>query len=122
MKYIVLLKNENDFNKKLRALKKYCMKAYKHFNFEFMGKKLFDKKNGNYIYNLPTSSEFKFVYGQIRLKYKIIDKTIIIEDLEPSQFFLDGYSFDLNTYKGLFYRNDKDKFKIDLINEIKKGR
>lgn len=41
-------------------------------------------------------------------------------DLEPSDFFLDGYRFDLNVYKSFYYRNEKDKFKIDLMFELKK--
>lgn len=112
--------NENDFNKKLRALKTYCMSAYKYFMFELVDKDLFEIKDGTYSYDLPTSDEFKLIYGQIRLIYIIKNNEIILEDLEPKSFFMDGYMKELNVYKGIYYRNDKDKFKINLLNCLKK--
>lgn len=45
-----------------------------------------------------------------------------MESIEPSQFFLDGYMSSLDTYKGIYYRNKKDKFKIDLVMQMKKER
>lgn len=109
----------NEFNKKLRALKKYCPRAYKYLIFNIKNKNKFEKNEGNYEINLPTSSEFKFLYGQIKLKYYVKNKVPIFTDLEPAQFFLDGYKFDLHTYKRIYYRNDKDKFKIDLMLSMK---
>ena len=88
-----LFNNDNGFNKKIRSLKKY----------------------------LPTSEEFRFVYGQIKLKVNVLNGNIIYEDIEPSQFFIDGYVSDLDIYKSMYYRNSKDKFKIDLMLEMKKG-
>ena len=49
------------------------------------------------------------------------NKGIKFIDLEPSDFFIDGYRFDLEVYKSIYYRNAKDKFKIDLMLEMKKG-
>ena len=112
---------DNEFNKKLRSLKKYCPQSYKYLIFEFKNGNHFEKEDGEYEINLPTSKEFKFVYGQIKLKYCIKNNAPIYKDLEPSQFFLDGYRFDLHIYKKLYYRNEKDKFKIDLMFELKKG-
>ncbi len=114
--------NENDFNKKMRALKTYCMKTYKYLMFEFAYKDLFETKDGTYSYNLPTPDEFKLVYGQIKLIYTIKNHQIILDDLEPISFFMDGYMKALNTYKGIYYRNDKDKFKINLIKCLKKEK
>lgn len=118
----IMFANENDFKKKLRALKTYCMITYKYLMFELVDKDLFEFKDGTYSYDLPTSNEFKFIYGQIRLIYTIKKNRIILDDLAPSTFFIDGYNTLLRTYRGIFYRDDRDKFKIDLINEIKKGR
>lgn len=112
--------NENDFNKKLRALKTYCMRTYKYLAFELVDKDLFEIKEGTYFYDLPTSNEFRLIYGQIKLIYTIKNNQIIFDDLEPISFFMDGYMKELNTYKGIYYRDDKDKFKINLSNCLKK--
>lgn len=52
---------------------------------------------------------------------RVKNKGIKFIDLEPSDFFIDGYRFDLEVYKSIYYRNAKDKFKIDLMLEMKKG-
>ncbi len=114
---------DNGFNKKIRSLKKYCPSAYKYMTFELKNKKYFLNLNdGIHFINLPTSDEFRFVYGQIKLKVNVLNGNIIYEDIEPSQFFIDGYVSDLDIYKSMYYRNSKDKFKIDLMLEMKKRR
>lgn len=114
---------DNGFNKKIRSLKKYCPSAYKYMIFELKNKKYFLNLNdGIHFINLPTSDEFRFVYGQIKLKVNVLNGNIIYEDIEPSQFFIDGYVSDLDIYKSMYYRNSKDKFKIDLMLEMKKRR
>ena len=110
---------ETDFHKKLRSLKKYCPQTYKYLIFDIKNNNLLEKEDGEYELNLPTSYEFKFLYGQIKLKYCVKNKVRIFKDLEPSQFLLDGYKFDLDIYKKNYYRNDKDKFKIDLLLSMK---
>ena len=105
----------NQFNKKMRALKKYCPQAYKYLLFEHQN----PMKDGIYEEELPTSKEFKFVYGQIKIKYEIKNGVLNYQDIEPSQFFLDGYRFDLNVYKGIYYRNNRDKFMINLFLTLK---
>lgn len=112
--------SDNEFTKKIRSLKKYCPQAYKFIIFNFKDVYL-DVKDGKYSLNLPTSNEFKVVYGQIKLIYRVKNKTIKFIDLEPTDFLMDGYKFDLKVYKSMFYRNTKDKFKIDLMLEMKKG-
>lgn len=113
--------SDNEFTKKIRSLKKYCPQAYKFIIFNFKDVYL-DVKDGKYSLNLPTSNEFKVVYGQIKLIYRVKNKTIKFIDLEPTDFLMDGYKFDLKVYKSMFYRNTKDKFKIDLMLEMKKRR
>ena len=98
--------SDNEFTKKLRALKKYCPQAYKFVIFKFKDTYL-NVENGEYSINLPTSKEFKFVYGQIKLIYRVKNKGIKFIYLE--------------VYKSIYYRNAKDKFKIDLMLEMKKG-
>lgn len=110
-KYNNIYKN-NEFSKKLSSLKKYLIFQFRHYN-------CFQKENGSYELNLPTSPEFKYIYGQIKLKYCVKDKNIIFKDLEPSQFFMDGYKMELDVYKKFYYRDEKDKFKIDLMLTLK---
>lgn len=109
----------NEFTKKLRALKKYCPQAYKFILFKFKDNYL-NLKDGEYLINLPTTKEFKFVYGQIKLLFKVKNNNIKFINLEPSGFLIDGYRFDLEVYKSIYCRNIKDKFKIDLMFEMKK--
>lgn len=45
-----------------------------------------------------------------------------MKNIEPSQFLIDGYMSSLEIYKGICYRNKKDKFKIDLFISMKKER
>ena len=107
-------------NKKLKSLKKYCPQTYKYLIFTFR-KECHNQNDGIYEIDLPTTREFKFVYGPIKLIYKIRNKKIILIDLEPSDFFIDGYNYDLEVYKSIYYRNSKDKFKIALFMNRKRG-
>lgn len=114
--------DENDFQKKLRSLKTYCPIAYKDLLFNTNKKELGNFPTGKHVKDLYTSEEFKFVYGQIQLIYSVKDGCVIIEDLRPQQFLLDGYFNLLSIYKGIPYRNNRDKFKIDLMLALKNRR
>ncbi len=110
----IMFVDENDFIKKYRGLKKYCPRAYKYLIFEIMNKHNYSDKVGKYEIELPTDERFKMVYGQIKLIYTRTSKAIVLEDIKPSDILEDGYMYLLNTYKGVPYRNEKDKFKIDM--------
>lgn len=110
--------DENDFTKKYKSLRKYCPKSFKHFCFDLI-KNINSNIDGNYSVSLPTGKEFKLIYGQIKLIYSIRNGIVMIENLEPSEFFLEGYRKDLEIYKGIPCRNKKDKFKIDTILKLK---
>lgn len=110
----IMFVDENDFIKKYRGLKKYCPRAYKYLIFEIMNKHKYSDKVGKYEIELPTDERFKMVYGQIKLIYTRTSKAIVLEDIKPSDILEDGYMYLLNTYKGVPYRNEKDKFKIDM--------
>ena len=114
----ILFNNENDFKKKLRSLKRYCPRAYKEVIFNFKNT-LNNDQDGLYKKTLTTSKEFRFIYGQIEIVYQVKKNIITIITINPSQFLLDGYVEELKTYKGVFYRNSQDKFKIDLFNSMK---
>lgn len=114
--------DENDFNKKIRSLKTYCPIAYKQLIFKVKKELDANVPDGIYRRELESSKEFKLVYGKIELVYRVYKGEIIMENIEPSQFLLDGYMSSLDTYKGICYRDNKDKFKIDLIMQMKKER
>lgn len=111
--------DENDFIKKMRSLKTYCPRAYKDLIFNIEMKNLHYLKDGKYQKDLYTSKCFKFVYGQIQLIFTVEKGNVLIEDLLPHRFFLDGYFSLLDTYKGMPYRDKRDRFKIDLFIAIK---
>ena len=46
------------------------------------------------------------------------NKLIHYLELEPSQFFIDGHKIELDVYKNIPYRNNQDKFKIDLMYQM----
>lgn len=110
--------DENDFNKKKRSLKKYCPIAYKELLFRTRCE-IVNTTDGTYTRALKTSSEFKFIYGQIELVYSVKNGIVTILDIQPSQFLIDGYTSELKTYKGIFYRDKRDMFKIDLFMSMK---
>ncbi len=51
----------------------------------------------------------------------MLNKKIMLIDLKPSDFLMDGHNYDLEVYKSIYYRNSKDKFKIDLFMNKKGG-
>lgn len=116
-----LFTNAEEFVKKLRSLRTYCPQSYKEF-LEIIRNRKLNTKRGKYQLTLYTSDEFKFVYGNIVLVYSAKKGKITLEDLLPSEFFMDGYFRLLEIYKGIPCRNRKDKFKVDLLVAKKKGR
>ena len=118
MRKIVFV-DENDFNKKYRSLRKYCPKSFKYLCFEILKRDNFEQEDGKYLQNIPTFNEFKAVYGQIKLSYSVKNEVVILENLEPSQFFIDGYKRELDTHKGMPFRNSQDKFKINMVMAMK---
>lgn len=107
--------DENDFIKKFRSLKTYCPRSYKDLIFNIDKKEFHTQEDGKYIQDIYTSAEFRYVYGQISIVYTVTDGNVLVEDLLPNEFLLDGYFNMLDTYKGMPYRNQKDKFKIDMF-------
>lgn len=108
----------NDYNKKYRSLRKYAPKSFKDLCFNIL-KSLDIDTDGKFEANIFTTDEFKFVYGQIKLIYSVKNNVAVLENIEPSQFFIDGYRKELDTYKGIPCRNEKDKFKIDMLMKMK---
>lgn len=115
-------KDQNDFIKKFRSLKTYFPLSYKNLLFCIDKKRIYSFEDGKYVQELFTTNEIKFVYGSIKLYFSVKDGTVIIEDLEPADFLIDGYSRLLNTYHGIPYRDKKDLFKIKLLKNLKEEK
>ena len=117
---MIFYKNEIDFKKQITGLKKYCPLAYKDLIFN--KSEIFQNENGLYKVKLKTTKEFEQLYGAIELVYEVNDDTIILINLEPADFFLDAHKRLLDIYEGMPFRNDKDKFKIKLINLMRRNK
>ena len=114
---VIFYENEFDFKKKLKALRQYCPLGYK--DLVFNKSKIFQKENGLYKTKLKTIKEFERLYGPIKVVYEVNDDAIILKNLEPEEFLLEGHKRLLDTYAGMPFRNDKDKFKIKMMNLMK---
>ena len=129
--------NENEFHKLERSLKKYNMLAYKKLYFEFypslkdgnfLGELVSTNKENNtstYELKLPTDTLFAKVHGDIVLYYVVYEneKIVMLDRLEPKDILSEGHQSELVTYKGVMVskeHSDKDMFKINLLNMIKK--
>ena len=133
--YVFEYKNENEFKKLERSLKKYNMLAYKKLYFEFYN----SLKEGNFLgtmveataeYNnyelrLPTDIMFSKVHGYLRLVYQVYHdrKVIVLDRIEPISILSEGHQSELVTYKGVMIskeHSEKDMFKVHLLNMIQK--
>ena len=130
--------NENEFRKKERSLKKYNMLAYKKLLFEiypelregnyFKGYKVYeDSREGiaKYELKLPTDKVFSKIHGDFALYYTVYEKQkiVILDTLKPEDILTEGLHNELTTYRGVTIsksHSEKDMFKINLLNMIKK--
>ena len=127
--------NENEFKKYERSLKKYNMLAYKklYFSFypslkegNFLGDLVSeDDSVRNYQLKLPTDIMFSKVHGDVLLHYTVyLDKKIVVLDkITPEGILGEGHRSELTTYKGVMVskqNQDKDIFKINLLNMLQK--
>lgn len=132
--YTIDYRNENEFNKVVKGLKKCSMLAYKKLIFEyypslkngnFLGKLIsFDKKENirKYELVLPTDPYFAKVYDEIVLHYKVFfnEKVIMLETITPEQVLLEIRD---ETYRGVPLtktKKDMNMFKINLLDIIYK--
>lgn len=118
----IIYLDENEFKKKMRAVKRYSMNAYKYWIFDVIPKlKIEGKKDGKYELQLPVNEIFQKVYGEVKILLSVQNDVVILEDITPSDMLMEMHNKDLPTYKGVPYRNNKDKFKIDFYKEVKKN-
>lgn len=134
--YFFEYKDENDFRKRERAVKKYNMLAYKKLMFDyypsmrngkFVGKLVgadSKEKTESYELKLPTDQMFSKVHGDIVLYYTVYknEHIILLTNITPD-VLLEGHRDELTTYKGVMVsktRSDIDMFKINLLKMLDK--
>lgn len=124
----VKYRDENEFNKYVKALKTYNMLAYKDFIFNLMyqiraGNLVGENIEDNlYRCDLQSSKIFEFVHGKSYFTYQLEDNTVTLIAMEPKEFLSIGHSIELGTYKGVPITGPKDRFKIDFFLSMEKNK
>ena len=135
--YIFEYRNENEFKKLERSVKKYNMLAYKKLTFEyyddlkngkFLGKLVStNSKEGSKGYELriPTDEMFAKVHGDMTLHYTVYEdkNVVLLETITPEDILTEGHRAELPTYKGVMISKanaEKDMFKINLLNMLER--
>ncbi len=135
--YIFEYRNENEFRKLERSVKKYNMLAYKKLTFEyydslkngkFLGKLISTnskEKTKTYALTIPTDDMFAKVHGEMTLHYTVYENKniVLLETITPEDILSEGHRTELPTYKGVMISKtnaDKDMFKINLLNMLQK--
>ena len=104
----------------IRSLRLYNKRAYKQVVFKDKFLELDFKPYGDYfLVDLITDSLFEKVYGKCQALVEINGEDCLIKQILPEDILLDGYRRLLDTYKGVPYRNNKDLFKIKLMEGMK---
>lgn len=120
--------NETEFKRLEHGLRKFNMIAYKEYAFKYRPKLLAGDfsdavLNGNvYEIYLYTDKIFEKVYGLCKLRFQVINKTVVLLEITPKDILFEGHISELITYyKGIMISKEnasKDMFKIDLLNML----
>lgn len=104
----------------MRSLRLYNKVGYKQVVFRDRLEELEFVKISDDLYKaeLKTDSLFKKVYGACEVYMKLGRKSAKIIDIQPSDLLMAGYRRILDTYKGIPYRDNKDLFKIRMMDEL----
>lgn len=116
----VFYEDTKELKNLLRSLRLYNKVAYKQVIFRDRLEELeFEKlKDGTYKAELKTDSLFKKVYGSCEVYMELGKKSIKIIRIEPYDLLMAGYRKILDTYKGIPYRDNKDLFKIRMMDNL----
>lgn len=130
-------RNENEFRKLERTVKKFNMLAYKKLIFEyydslkngkFLGKIVSTnnkEQTKTYALIIPTDEMFAKIHGDITLHYTVYEENniVLLETITPEDILLEGHRTELPTYKGVMIskeNKESDMFKINLLNMLRK--
>lgn len=112
----VVILDEMTYRKKLRGLKQYFMKSYKYLIFNIMPNLIeLGKKDGIYSVDIPTDYYFEKCYGKLQLLFSVKNDVLIIEDLVPNDILIQCHMKLLPLYHGTPYYQNKDLFKLKLL-------
>ncbi|MBR2711266.1 MAG: hypothetical protein IKE89_02225 [Bacilli bacterium] len=121
-KNIVIL-DENDYRKKLKGLKMYFKKSYKHLVFEIMPSlSEYGKKDGIYSIDIPIDELFIKCYGKLQLYFSVKNDLVIIEDITPCDILLQCHKGILPIYHGIPYYQERDLFKLKILEKNNEGK
>ena len=121
-KKIVIL-DENDYRKKLKGLKMYFKKSYKHLIFEIMPSLTeYGKKDGIYSIDIPIDELFIKCYGKLQLYFSVKNDLVIIEDITPCDILLQCHKGILPIYHGIPYYQERDLFKLKILEKNNEGK
>lgn len=107
-----------DYRKKERALRTYFWKSYDYLMEEIIP--ILQKENkidGRYEVDLQAPKLFEKVYGKVKLLFEVKNDTVILETITPEDILMEMYMRQLPTHRGIPYRDERDKFKIELLKE-----
>ncbi len=123
--YIIIYRDEAEFRRLEKSLKKINFPAWKQLIFEIIPTlkrgdfhACFEDEDKYYI-NLCTLPEFKKVYDQIRLIFEIADQNVILDEISPKKellSFLVGYELDQGC--PIAYNDAKSKFKLNIAKMV----
>ena len=133
--YVFEYKDENEFRKKERAIKKYEMLAYKKLTFEyypelrkgnFLGREVHRNvkdKTVSYELKLPAKDLFVKIHGEMMIHYTVYEekRLILLTNITPEEILLEGSRYELATYHGCVISKshpEKDMFRINLLKDL----
>lgn len=117
-KGIVIL-DENNYIKKVKGMKRYFIKSYKHLIFKIIPElSRTGKSDGSYSVEIPIDDYFKKTYGNLELYFSIKNDVVIIEDILPSEILIQCHMKDLPIYHGIPYYQEKDLVKLKILEGI----
>lgn len=116
----VFYEDTKELKNLLRSLRLYNKVAYKQVIFRDRLEELEFEEiwDGTYKAELKTDSLFKKVYGSCEVYMELGKKSIKIIRIEPYDLLMAGYRKILDTYKGIPYRDNKDLFKIRMMDNL----
>lgn len=116
----VFYEDTKELKNLLRSLRLYNKVAYKQVIFRDRLEELEFEEiwDGTYKAELKTDSLFKKVYGSCEVYIELGKKSIKIIRIEPYDLLMAGYRKILDTYKGIPYRDNKDLFKIRMMDNL----
>ena len=133
--YVFEYRNENEFKKLEKSVKKYNMRAYKILILDyydslkegkFLGKIVATnrkERTKSYQLKIPVDDTFDMVHGEMMLHYTVYEEKniVLLETISPEDFLQEGHRSELPTYKGVVISKtnaEKDMFKINLLNML----